>query len=45
MPVSPARRVAFDILLRVERDAAFSTELLQAASRGNGGADGAGELE
>jgi 16S rRNA (cytosine967-C5)-methyltransferase len=45
MPVSPARRVAFDILLRVERDAAFSTELLQAASRGNGGADGAGKLD
>jgi 16S rRNA (cytosine967-C5)-methyltransferase len=38
MPVSPARRVAFDILLRVERDAAFSTELLQAGPHGNGGA-------
>ena len=51
MPVSPARRIAFDILLRVERDAAFSTELLNAASRdrrgldrpvGQGGRGGAG---
>jgi 16S rRNA (cytosine967-C5)-methyltransferase len=42
VPVSPARRVAFDILLRVERDAAFSSELLQ-ASRVNGGSAGAGK--
>jgi len=42
--VSPARRVAFDILLRVERDAAFSTELLHAASREDRGAAGAGKL-
>ncbi len=47
MPVSAARRVAFDILLRVERDAAFSSELLHAAWRrpGAGGprGEGAGE--
>src|ERR1700684_30881 len=28
MPVSPARAAAFDILLRVERDSAFASELL-----------------
>lgn len=43
VPVSPARRVAFDILLRVERDSAFSTELLHASPRGNGA--GAGKLD
>ena len=45
MPVSPARRVAFDILLRVERDSAYSTELLHGPSRDNGGAAGAGKLD
>lgn len=44
VPVSPARRVAFDILLRVERDAAYSTELLHAASRENSGVGGVGKL-
>jgi 16S rRNA (cytosine967-C5)-methyltransferase len=44
MSVSPARRIAFDILLRVERDAAYSTELLHAASR-EIGAGGAGEID
>lgn len=32
MSVSVSRRIAFDILVRVERDAAFSTTLLHAAS-------------
>lgn len=31
MPVSPARAVAFDILLRVEQEAAYASELLHAA--------------
>jgi 16S rRNA (cytosine967-C5)-methyltransferase len=31
MPVSPARAVAFDILLRVEREGAYASELLHAA--------------
>jgi 16S rRNA (cytosine967-C5)-methyltransferase len=44
VPASPARRLAFDILLRVERDAAFSTELLHAGSRENGIA-GVGRLD
>jgi 16S rRNA (cytosine967-C5)-methyltransferase len=30
MPISPARGAAFDILLRVEREAAYATELLHA---------------
>jgi 16S rRNA (cytosine967-C5)-methyltransferase len=32
MPISPARTAAFDILLRVERDAAYASELLHAAT-------------
>ncbi len=32
MPVSPARAAAFDILLRVERDSAYSSELLHSAT-------------
>ena len=31
MAVSPARRVAYDILIRVERDSAYASELLNAA--------------
>ncbi len=31
MPVSPARAAAFDILLRVERDSAYTSELLHSA--------------
>ncbi len=31
MPVSPARAAAFDILLRVERDSAFASELLHSS--------------
>ena len=31
MPVSPARAAAFDILLRVERDSAYASELLHSA--------------
>ena len=31
MPISPARTAAFDILLRVERDAAYASELLHSA--------------
>jgi 16S rRNA (cytosine967-C5)-methyltransferase len=31
MPVSPARATAFDILLRVERDSAYTSELLHSA--------------
>ena len=42
MPVSAARRVAFDILLRVERDAAFSTDLLHAAGRACNGSQAQG---
>jgi 16S rRNA (cytosine967-C5)-methyltransferase len=34
MPVSPARAAAFDILLRVERDAAYTSELLHSARYG-----------
>src|SRR5579862_2852928 len=30
MPISPARTAAFDILLQVEREAAFASELLHA---------------
>lgn len=32
MPVSPARAAAFDILLRVERESSFASELLHAAT-------------
>jgi 16S rRNA (cytosine967-C5)-methyltransferase len=32
MPVSPARAAAFDILLRVERESSFASELLHAAN-------------
>ncbi len=32
MPVAPARTAAFDILLRVERDAAYSSELLHSST-------------
>ncbi len=32
MPVSPARAAAFDILLRVERDAAYTSELLHSTT-------------
>ena len=32
MPVSPARAAAFDILLRVERESSFASELLHAAA-------------
>ena len=31
MAVSPARRVAYDILIRVERDGSYASELLNAA--------------
>src|ERR1700722_104093 len=33
MPVSPARAAAFDILLRVERDSAYASELLHSHER------------
>ena len=33
MPVSPARAAAFDILLRVERDSAYASELLHSTER------------
>src|SRR5947209_2649710 len=32
MPVSPARGAAFDILMRVERQASFASELLHSAA-------------
>src|SRR5277367_1959691 len=32
MPVSPARAAAFDILLRVERESSFASELLHSAA-------------
>src|SRR5258708_29563050 len=32
MPVSPARAAAFDILLRVERESSYASELLHSAS-------------
>jgi 16S rRNA (cytosine967-C5)-methyltransferase len=35
MPVSPARAAAFDILLRVERDHAYATELLHSPAHAN----------
>jgi 16S rRNA (cytosine967-C5)-methyltransferase len=35
MPVSPARAAAFDILLRVERDHAYATELLHSPTHAN----------
>ena len=31
MPASPARAASFDILLRVERDSAYTSELLHSA--------------
>src|ERR1700722_1222231 len=34
MPVAPARAAAFDILLRVERDSAYASELLHSAEHG-----------
>jgi len=33
MPVSPARAAAFDILLRVERDSSYASDLLHSATR------------
>jgi 16S rRNA (cytosine967-C5)-methyltransferase len=35
MPVSPARAAAFDILLRVERESSYASELLHAAAHAN----------
>jgi 16S rRNA (cytosine967-C5)-methyltransferase len=35
MPVSPARAAAFDILLRVERESSYSSELLHSAAYAN----------
>lgn len=35
MPVSPARSLAFDILLRVERESAYASELLHSAASEN----------
>jgi 16S rRNA (cytosine967-C5)-methyltransferase len=35
MPVSPARAAAFDILLRVERDSSYASELLHAPAHAN----------
>ena len=32
MPVSPARSAAFNILLRVERDGSYTSELLHSAA-------------
>jgi len=34
MPASPARAASFDILLRVERDSAYTSELLHSAKYG-----------
>src|SRR5277367_6221971 len=35
MPVSPARAAAFDILLRVERESAYASELLHSPTHAN----------
>jgi 16S rRNA (cytosine967-C5)-methyltransferase len=35
MPVSPARAAAFDILLRVERESSYASELLHSAAHAN----------
>ena len=35
MPVSPARAAAFDILLRIERESSYASELLHSSTRAN----------